>query len=206
MSDHPDESLEVLRHDLQRGEAEALDPVNAEAVEGGRAVTTLQSRWLHRLCPVCGHTFRPGDEVDVAPDGTVRHDGGLLPCAVGHDPDDDHSPARESAPAELADFFTGLHESWPPPDDLPVRRLEEGDSLLDPPIHGFRRHTCAVCAHTLRPLDHVIICPCSPDRPLCAVAIHRDLLRGLHCWSAWDPGAVRQHCPATSREVRERTV
>ncbi len=33
--------------------------------------------------------------------------------------------------------------------------------------------------------DHVVICPCSPAKPRCRAAVHRDLLRQLHCWDEW---------------------
>jgi hypothetical protein len=194
MNRHQDTEREVLRRELERGVAEAMDPVNAVAVQGGRAVTTLRSHWLHQYCRVCGHTFRTGDEVLIETDGTVRHQSALLPCAGG-------KSVTPLEPAEAAAFFRGLDEAWPPPRDLPVHRLEEGDPLLTPPFAGFRRHVCAVCGHTLRLHDHVVLCPCSPQRPICRIAIHRDPLHGLHCWEAWNPGAYTQYCPATSREI-----
>src|SRR5205085_2866290 len=77
-----------------------------------------------------------------------------------------------------AAFYLGLDESWPPPATLPVRRLElgtkVGDLLLAPAVSGFRRHRCAICGHTLRPHDQVVICPCRPEQPMCILAIHRD--------------------------------
>jgi hypothetical protein len=194
MSRQPDGEREALRRALEQGVAEAMDPVNAAAVQGGRAVTTLRSHWLHRRCAACGHTFRTGDDVLVAADGTVRHQSALLPCAGGES-------APLLPPAEAAAFFRGLEEAWPPPRDLPVCRLEEGDPLLAPPFAGFRRHVCVVCGHTLRRHDYVVRCPCSPRAPICQIVIHRDPLHGLHCWEAWNPGAYRQHCPATSREI-----
>jgi hypothetical protein len=182
----------ALRAEFEFGVASASDPANASAVRGGRAVTTLLSRWLHMRCVTCGHTFRPGDEVDISADGTVRHQGPLLACAGGE-------PAEAAPAAVVAAFFAGLDEAWPPPRDMQVIRLEAGHSLLAPPLAGFRRHACAVCGHTLRLYDSVVLCPCSPSRPMCGVAIHRDPLHGLHCLEAWNPGGTLKYCPVTSR-------
>jgi hypothetical protein len=184
----------ALGADFEHGIASALDPANAGVVRGGQAVTTLLSRWLHLRCPSCGHTFRPGDEVDVSADGTVRHQSALLPCAGG-------GTAESIASAASSEFFRGLDEAWPPPEDMPVVRLERGHPLLAPPLAAFRRHACVICGHTLRLYDSVILCPCSPWEPICSVAIHRDPLHGLHCWEAWRLEDERRHCPVTSRLI-----
>src|SRR5262245_59931483 len=78
-----------------------------------RATTTLRSRWLHRLCPTCKHTFRPGDAVLVLADGQVRHD---MPDLHGKNADLDPAAGAESRSA----FFTGLDQAWPISDDIPV--------------------------------------------------------------------------------------
>jgi hypothetical protein len=195
MRNPPDSDAAALKRELELGVAAARDPVNAAAMQGGRATTTLLSRWLHLRCAECGHSFRVGDAVAVsAEDGSARHDSVSLPCAHTTTP-------AAHAPVDAAAFFAGLEEAWPPPRDLPVHRLLEGHPLLAPPQGGFRRHGCAVCGHTLRPNDCVILCPCSPGQPACRVAIHRDPVHGLHCWEAWNPGASRRHCPATSRLI-----
>jgi hypothetical protein len=184
----------VSKIEFLRGIDAALDPANATVVRGGRAVTTLLSSWLHMRCPTCAHTFRTGDEVEVSPDGTVRHQSPLLACASGK--------TADAAPsAAVSAFFAGLDEAWPPPWDMQVIRLEEGHVLLDPPTAGFRRHACVVCGHTLRVHDSVVLCPCSPATPICGVAIHRDPLHGLHCLEAWNPGGTLKYCPVTSREL-----
>jgi hypothetical protein len=185
-------ALSALLTEFERGHDGALDPANAAAVRGGQAVTTLLSHWLHTRCPTCAHTFRTGDRVKISADGTVRHQSPSLPCASGG--------TAETAPTKvLAEFFAGLDESWPPPPDLQVIRLEAGHVLLAPPHARFQRHACAVCGHTLRLHDSVVLCPCSPLRRLCAVAIHRDPLHGLHCLEAWNPGGTLKYCPVTSR-------
>jgi hypothetical protein len=183
---------------FEQGIAVAMDPVNDYAIQrGGKAVTTLNSNWLHRFCPTCLHTFRLGDEVSIDKDGVVRHCSVLLPCVRGEE-------GIVEISKETSAFFAGLDETWPPPGDVRIVRLEEGHKLLAPPRAGFRRHTCAVCGHTLRLHDHVIICPCSPNEPLCGTAIHRDPVHGLHCFEAWNPGANKQHyCPVTSRKLDE---
>lgn len=186
--------FEALQAQFDAGEAAAKDPTNATAVEGGAAVTTLRSRWLHLRCPECKHTFRTGDDVEVATDGTVRHHSAQLPCAG------DVTTAAGSS-HEVDEFFAGVEQTWPSPPDLPIRQLREGDMHVAAPIAAFRRHSCAVCGHTLRVKDQVILCPCSPGAPMCAVAIHRDPVRGMHCWDAWSPDQYRKHCPATSRKL-----
>lgn len=147
---------------------------------------------------VCMHTFRLGDEVHIAEDTrTVRHSSALLPCS--HQAGVIHEPEHE-----MRAFFAGLDEAWPPPQHIPIVRLESGHPLLAPPYRGFHRSTCAVCGHTFRLHDHVLICPCSPNSPLCQTAIHRDTLHGLHCFEAWNPGTNRQdYCPVTSRKLNE---
>ncbi|NEO75337.1 hypothetical protein [Moorena sp. SIO4G3] len=185
-----------LRKAFDQGVAVAIDPANNVAIQqGGEAITTLNSYWLHQRCPVCSHTFRLGDEVYIAEDRTVRHNNALLPCAQGNATGSEPSP-------ETSAFFAGLDTAWPPPKDMPIVRLEAGHELLAPPLAGFQRHTCVVCGHTLRLNDHVVICPCSPHKPLCRIAVHRDLIHGLHCFDAWNPGANGQlYCPVTSRKL-----
>ncbi len=178
--------------DFQIGVTNAMDPVN-KAIREGQAITTLRSSWLHQRCKICGHTFRPGDEVNISRDGTVLHNFALLPCAG----EKNTTPGRSE---DTSEFFQGLDAAWPSP-NLTVRRLDEGDPLLAPPHSGFRRFTCAVCGHTLRVYDQVILCPCHPDAPLCKIAIHRDPINGLHCWDDWKPGEYLIHCPATSRKL-----
>lgn len=181
---------------FEAGLAEAADPANAASVAGGAALTTLQSRWLHLPCPVCRHTFRLGDEVDLDRAGGARHRPTTRVCRRGE-------AGEVRTDADAAEFFMGLEETWPPPAGLAVRRLVSGDPLLAPAYAGFRRHTCAVCGHTLRPGDAIVRCPCSPSAPLCQVAIHRDPVQGLHCWDAWNPGGYLRYCPATSRKLDE---
>jgi hypothetical protein len=187
-----------LRTAFNRGVAVAIDPANNEVIaSGGQGITTLNSYWLHQRCSVCSHTFRLGDEVYITEEKIVQHNSALLPCAQGN--------LSESDPASgISRFFAGLEAAWPPPQDLPIVRLEAGHELLAPPLAGFQRHTCAVCGHTLRLNDLVVICPCSPHQPLCRIAVHRDLIHGLHCFDAWNPGANNQlYCPVTSRKLNE---
>lgn len=181
---------------FQQGLLSATDQENQLSVQtGGKATTSLQSFWLHQHCIECSHTFRLGDEVEIYDNGTVKHASPKLPCAQK-----EVNPKKTSD--ELTAFYAGLDEAWPPPKDKPVKRLEEGDPLLAEPFGGFKRRTCAVCGHTLRLHDHVIICPCDPKNPKCEKAVHRDPLHGLHCFENWNPGANSQHhCPVTAKEI-----
>jgi hypothetical protein len=172
------------------GLAAGLDPDGAAGTElpakgePQHIITSLRSRWLHRLCPICGHTFRPGDEVLAVPDGPVVHNLPGLRCRGGH-------PEAASNHARAQAFFVGLAEAWPLPVDVPLVRLEGDHWLLAPPRAGFRRPTCRVCGHSFRPLDHVVICPCDPVNPRCRVAVHRDLFRQMHCYDQWAQGKSR---------------
>lgn len=183
-----------IEKDFEQGLKLAMDPTNL-IVEGGRGITTLYSPWLHRLCPDCKHSFRLDDEVFISEAQVVRHNIALLPCAGGK------KQAENLHTEDTSAFFRGLDEIWPPPKDLPVRRLEMGDILLAPSYAGFQRHKCAICGHTLRLHDVVIICPCQPHEPLCQIAIHRDPAHNLYCWEEWKPETYKLYCPATSRPV-----
>ncbi|AFZ01307.1 hypothetical protein [Calothrix sp. PCC 6303] len=195
-----------LKSDLktlfEQGLTVATDPINNTAIQtGGKAITTLTSYWLHQRCPVCSHTFRLGDEVEIAEDGIVRHDSVLLPCSQNRGENLGHFE-------EASAFFMGLDAACPPPGNIPIVRLDVGHHLLNPPLAGFKRHTCAVCSHTFRQNDRVVICPCSPHQPLCKIAVHRDLMHGLNCLEAWNPGLNGRlnqpiYCPVTSRKLYE---
>lgn len=190
---HAEDPLAVLRAEFIAGEDAALDPENDTAPTSGLATTTLQSPWLHQRCQVCGHTFRRGDSVRIEVGGPIVHTDPALPCAGG-------GQVEDLIPQAGA-FFDGLDETWPPPKDLQILRLDEDHFLVAPPRAGFRRRTCVVCGHTFRSLDHVVLCPCFPDAPACQAAIHRDPVHGLHCFDDWNPGAFKLHCPATSRQL-----
>ncbi|MEH2368483.1 hypothetical protein [Nostoc sp.] len=197
MTEQTKSSLD-LRSDFEQGVIIATDPVNNTAIQrGGQGITTLNSYWLHQYCPICSHTFRLGDEVYIAEDRPVKHNSALLPCSKT-----DVSKWKFSE--ETSAFFMGLDTAWPPPQDIPVVRLDAGHQLLAAPFAGFERHTCVVCGHTLRQNDRVVICPCSPDQPLCKIAVHRDLMHGLNCLEVWNPGANGQrYCPVTSKKLYE---
>jgi Zn finger protein HypA/HybF involved in hydrogenase expression len=186
---------------FEQGFAAAMDPINASSIQEGCAITTLNSYWLHRHCHKCEHTFRTGDEVYIFKDSTVLHNSNLLACA-------EKQTITAHRPAETMAFFQGLDITWPPPKDFPLKRLEEGDPLIAPAYAGFQRHTCAVCGHTLRLHDLVVICPCQPQTPMCQIAIHRDPIHGLHCWELWDNWAPDQKrfCPATSRKLTHPSI
>ncbi len=150
--------------------------------------TTLRSRWLHRVCPLCGHTFRPGDLVQTAPGQDAVHDMPGLRCASLAD---GGALAVEVSALGNATFFEGLAAAWPMPDDVKIVRLEGDHRLLAPPRGAIRRRSCRVCGHSFRPMDHVVLCPCSlvdASKQPCEIAVHRDLLRQMHCWDQWLQG------------------
>lgn len=194
-----DASITDLQHQFDLGFNSALDPASEHVLEsGGPALTSVKSFWLHRLCRVCGHSFRIGDSVLMQGDRRVAHNSSTLPCASQQ-----QTVAGTEAGGTVGAFYEGLLEEWPPPRDLQVRRLVTGDPLLAPPTQGFQRRKCFVCSHTFRENDLVAVCPCSPRAPLCQIAVHRDPVRGLTCFDEWNPGgSQRTTCPVTFRSLR----
>ncbi|MGO8673146.1 MAG: hypothetical protein ACLQVD_17540 [Capsulimonadaceae bacterium] len=183
--------LASLVAEFEHGAQAASDPSNQMAIQsGGEATTSLRSFWLHQRCPVCKHTFRPGDDVEIAADRTVRHRTVLLPCASKVTPPEPW--------AGTAEFIDGVNQVWPPPEDVEVVVLAPGHRLLAPPLEGIRRKHCVICGHTFREFDQVVICPCSPGKPICQAAVHRDTVNGLNCLDAWWTGQSEdRHCPIT---------
>ncbi len=192
-------NLEICSQ-IERGMSTAKDAANQEAIRGGgRGVTNLHSPWMLSLCPVCHNTFRLGDEVWIDRDGTVRHASSELPC--------DRGEVHEPQATPLLDrFLEGLDLAWPPPREVPIARLTPGHPLLVAPTPQFpKRRRCAVCRHTFRVHDHVVICPCRPLAPRCLAAVHRDPCHGLSCLDIWDPEANdQQFCPITHEGLDER--
>jgi hypothetical protein len=184
-----------MRSEFEQGLHAGADPLNAAPTANGPAHTTLESSWLHQRCPLCVHTFRIGDHVVFGRvPGRVTHTGEGPGCDVaGND-------MRQLT--ALRDFFRGLVDTIPVAERAVVRYLLPGDELLAPPVHGFSRSQCAVCGHTLRPFDSVVICPCKPDQQLCRTAIHHDPSRGMHCWLEWKLATTQDYCLTTSRKQK----
>ncbi len=131
------ESRDEQQAQFDAGLAIGLDPDNrAPFVDNpgnnnsARRLTTLRSRWLHRRCAVCGHSFRLGDEVTLTASGGVVHDMPRLRCAGGA------STASADA-AERQAFFQGLDAAWA--SSTCIERLEDGHYLLAPPQTGRAR-------------------------------------------------------------------
>ena len=185
-------SSSVHDESFSAGLRTGLDPHTAEQDESQRnglslqSLTSLRSPWLHKLCKVCGHTFRPGDEVRILEGKEVVHDMPGFRCD-GHD----GLTGLGDGLGRIVDFYEGIALAWPMPVDVPILRLEAGHWLLAPSRDGLRRPVCRVCGHSFRPMDHVVICPCRPNDPSCRVAIHRDLFRQLHCYDEWKNGLNR---------------
>jgi hypothetical protein len=179
--------LDAFEHGLEAPPGPQLT-VYLEA--DGSAVTIGTSWWHTALCTGCGHTFRRGDRVTVdRATRTVRHLNPALRCAVST-PD-----GGAEASADEAEFSAGLHDAWPISGDLPVARVDDVPGLLAPPVHGFRRPACLFCAHTFRPGELVVVCPCTPLQPRCSSAVHRDPGQGLVCWESWHPDSKIKVCP-----------
>jgi hypothetical protein len=195
----PEHQAGLVRAAFDAGRAAGLEGAPRAAGAGApapqRVQTTLRSPWLHRRCDVCGHSFRLGDTVLTLPDRRARHDMPGLHCASADPAAAAHAPPLSAA----AGFYDGLITAWPMPDEVPLTRLEAGHPLLAPPHRGHGRAACKVCGHTFRPLDLVVICPCDPLHPRCQAAVHRDVLKQLHCWELWLRSSRHQgSCPGMS--------
>ncbi|WUI02583.1 hypothetical protein OHR68_12505 [Spirillospora sp. NBC_00431] len=181
-----------IAHELQRGIELGLVPRSTgpdEAVDG-TAVTAPASWWFSLVCRTCGHTFRRGDRVRVdAAARAVEHLEPGLGCAGG--PAADHT-------SEADEFAAGLLSVWRT--DAPIVRLAPGDSLLPRPGEGPARR-CLHCANTFRPGEHVVMCPCRRDDPVCGAAVHRDPARGLPCWERWRPDGTVKVCPVVKAKA-----
>ncbi|MEV4515510.1 hypothetical protein AB0K00_41955 [Dactylosporangium sp. NPDC049525] len=165
------------------------------ALEPGAEFTVAgASPWNHATCTRCRHTFRRGDRVRCDDAGEPRHRSPGLGC-LGDDALP--APAGPGPAAGASAFVAGLEEAWRPPANVPVVRLDAGHHLLAPPVGGLLRASCLFCAHTFRPGEAVVICPCRPSQQRCRAAVHRDPAAGLTCWESWRPGGALAVCPVT---------
>ncbi|MFI0980889.1 hypothetical protein ACH4SP_28260 [Streptomyces sp. NPDC021093] len=185
------------------GMAAGLDPQEETGRTGESAVTHISSPWNHRLCTTCRHSFRRGDPVHLGDD--VAHLDPALECAGSTSADPTStSAAAPTGSSESAAFAAGVLATWPPVDGVPVVPLGTGDwQVADPVVHGARPPRCLYCAHTFRTGEHVVLCPCAPDRPVCGAAVHRDPAAGLVCWESWRPEGRLAVCPVKLVAVQE---
>lgn len=192
---------------FDEGMAEGLDPQQLPAHVGDSAVTHVSSPWNHRLCATCGQSFRRGDRVRLGGGGTgeVAHLDPGLDCAGGPvDPRSGDDTGQTGRTADIADFAAGVLAAWPPLNDVPVVRLGTADwQVARLSVHGVRPPRCLYCGHTFRAGEHVVLCPCAPDRPACGSAVHRDPSAGLVCWENWRPEGRLAVCPVKLVAVPE---
>lgn len=193
----PRRNNEEIFREFQEGFESSLDPQNLLISGEMSQITTQHSSWRFSKCNVCKHTFRKDDVVWVGSDQIVIHDSSALPCKNGGG----DLSARPLA-SSMEEFYKGMDEMWPPSASITIKRLEATDPQVAHPFLGSERQECAVCGHTLRVNDIVVICPCKPNNPGCQTAIHRDPIQGLFCYSAWNLGRVKMHCPSFYREIR----
>ncbi len=207
--------IEAMAADFERGLRAGRDPFSAgtntkasasQAADNGIVRTTLASAWLRRLCPRCGHSFRLDDRI-ARDQGRIVHAAGTDICNMsasstterpnaGHDPRD---PRRQDAARLEQQFNAGLRRAHQlGPGGPLVTTLLPGHRLLAPPRQGFGRKRCAVCGHTLRPYDDVVICPCQPHDPICQAAVHCDRVHQMPCLDDWADRAGGTACPVTS--------
>ncbi|MBG0562565.1 hypothetical protein [Actinoplanes aureus] len=169
-------------------------PPDRDEARDGDAITGVTSWWHTGRCSRCGHTFRRGDLVHVdSRTREVTHLDPVLSCAVEAKSGTDDTDASA--------FVAGLLAAWPVTGDVQVISTDEVPYLCRPPDGGFRRRSCLVCAHSFRPAEMVIICPCAPADPRCRAAVHRDPAQGLVCWETWLPASELPACPVMTRSL-----
>lgn len=167
--------------EFRRGLEAGKNPTDA-----GPTVTTTESPWLALTCPVCAHTFRVGDRVVTEADGRARHASAEGACVL--------DGSVGTVPHAVADaFLRGVTEGVGKPEGLTITVLSPGYRLLAGFERGFPRKRCPICAHTFRPNEVVVVCPCRPDAPKCEWTVHRDPGRGLLCWDNMQEAKTR--CP-----------
>lgn len=183
--------------EFDTGMQSAFDPQDDSAYHSDNDyITRITSRWHFQWCTTCGHTFRRGDRVRVDhATGQVWHLEPGLGCA-----ETDGDTGRPD-PAGLQDFLTGVESIFAVAGDVPVVLTDDEPYLLAPPVGGLRRMVCLYCAHTLRPHELVVICPCAPRERECRYAVHRDPGLGLVCWERWRPSGRLSVCPVTQRRL-----
>jgi hypothetical protein len=184
-----------------RGVEEGRDPqpeVDEQAAEG-MAVTQKSSSWAYQFCTTCGHTFRRGDRVLRGADGSVRHLDARLRCAVTDE------SVTATATDEARAFAEGLLAAWPPAAHVEVVTLAAGDWRIARAGRALSAPVCVQCAHTFRPGEMVVVCPCqpapAPGSVRCGKAIHRDPAAGLPCWESWKPSGDVRVCPVSHTRV-----
>jgi hypothetical protein len=188
------DSPEIRR--FEDGIRRGLDP--GDVGLRGPAHTTDHSFWRAGPCPVCRHTFRPGDPVWLEPDGdriVVCHDSSALPCRSKQQPP---VPARPEIPPEVRRFHGTADQLDEKIASLGIFELLPGHPLL---AGGRRlRRTCVVCSHTFRPYELVAVCPCRARSVTCHLAAHRDAAAGLTCFDVLisKPG---KHCPMSLQKL-----
>lgn len=187
------------------GRASAFDQAGAQAAaeRPGEAVTAQVSWWNHLVCTTCGHTFRRGDRVwrDSA-DWTVYHldPDRMLGCGGPHGTAEHERPQSAQVPeaSQSAEFAAGVDEVWPLDDGMSAVTLGPDDWRVKRPPPPLTRARCLFCAHTFRPGERVVVCPCRAGLPACGAAVHRHPAAGLVCWESWRPSGDVILCPITS--------
>lgn len=183
--------------ELSLGIEEGFDPKphpggDSALTADGIVITRSWSWWNGTYCRTCGHTFRRGDRVLVtSPTRAVQHLVPGLEC--GTDPE----PSPDPGTAERNDLAAGLLACWPT--SAPESQLAPDDWRIPRPgTRADRRPpVCLYCGHTFRAGEYVVICPCTPERPACGAAVHRDPAAGLPCWDRWHPEGDLLVCPIT---------
>jgi hypothetical protein len=146
---------------------------------GGEAHIGRASPWIGLICPETHHSFRRGDRVRFGDD--------LAPRLI--------LPAMDVRAEDVVQFYQGLDTTSP----RWSRHVGPDDPLAAPPGDGVPRRACAICGHTFRVFDAVVVCPCDPDRPSCGIAVHQDPARSLVCYDAWRESSLAAFCLANSR-------
>lgn len=196
------EDLSIIERDFLAGERSVM--TQGRSTKGDAyAVTERQSYWLKDICPRSRHSFRIGDRVEIDNNGDVQHDDETFQRLVGGG--DDAKDDAAASDGAVIDFLKGAYSLTPPDEQPYLKLLLPGDPLVAMPEARFKRHVCAVCNHTLRPGETVLICPCDAINKTkgrkCMIAMHHDVANGLYCFGEWSSYQKELFCPAFLKKI-----
>jgi hypothetical protein len=143
-------------------------------------ITTYNSPWYTRMCPVCKGKFREGDKVRICPKcGKAYHDDERfnLDCF--------QIRFGSNGICTEAKFNPILNELLPECDFKIGYQIKKDDPQI-----GLK---CPWCRFDIRIGDWIIQCPCGK----CNTFFHQDPFSNLKCWSEWNSSGIIEYCPTT---------
>ncbi|ETR70570.1 MAG: hypothetical protein OMM_03150 [Candidatus Magnetoglobus multicellularis str. Araruama] len=218
--------FENLKKEIEEGNDDSMDPVNASLSPDYPRITTIYSKWYTRTCLVCGLKFRENDIVRLCPKcNKAYHDDDQynLHCwqkhfanknvctKPGYDLIDE--VYRSGCSYELPDSFDNQQKIEN--ESERIERVSEqflqglksmwkafGDKNVievkaaDTHIIGLK---CPWCRFSIRIGDRVVKCPCNK----CNTYFHNDIFRHLECWNDWNGTKGNDFCPTSGAKIEK---